>query len=310
MKILNTVPTIIILFISLTAFIGGFLESDRTNTSNDLRQQASELETLIARMETRAVSIISNDQLNDNVAESLRLEAFRTDNELRSLNSTFSGPTMLAEQRTYVQKIADLEQDANYYAGKTVSWILFQYFDLNNNTEPIYINNKTVDGFDFSISKDQWIKAQEKRPSGPVRLMPYNEYLPRYHNQALITYFGYNPDYMYRTNLDIGYFAILIPIWDFQSTANDLISQADTIEQQSSQINLGVSIITVAVILSSAMNNRINDRENDKNFKQLKSNMQINENLKVDSERDLLSLPVLVVAAILSVAGIVIPFII
>jgi hypothetical protein len=82
-----------------------------------------------------------------------------------------------------------------------------------------------------------------------------------------------------------------------------LRSEITILETLISRIGLGVSLTAVAVILSSAMGNRINQRKTDRNFEILKQK----EGIRIEKKKDLISIPVLIIATLVSLLGIILP---
>ena len=88
--------------------------------------------------------------------------------------------------------------------------------------------------------------------------------------------------------------------------------ELEKLEAAVSRIAFGVTFTTVAVVISGVIANRISDKKLERQFKELK-----NEKDKKDKkdekdekeERDLVSIPILFIAAVLCILGLFLPYI-
>ena len=88
-----------------------------------------------------------------------------------------------------------------------------------------------------------------------------------------------------------------------QNDINEKLNNAENLENQASRIALGVALTTVAVVLSTAMANRLNQRKIEHEFEKIKEK----EGRLINKRHDLISIPVLIIATILSLVGVVFP---
>jgi hypothetical protein len=265
-------------------------------------------------MESKAYSLMEQDLEYFHKAMDAKTEAIFIDNEYEERNeSTSMSPW---QQYVYINEIIGaLDKSIKYQNLLTVTKMHYNFI-IKANQADHYLTTKAEEGYDYIISYNsyvdyinlRWPVVLEKNSnqyygnilysSLQVRNDPNHPTNPLYNDNEI--FFEFNQS---KGIVSVTEFFLFQPVFEVQEDIAELLSEADSLEIQASRIALGVSLTTVAVVLSGAMANRIDGRKMEQEFAKLREK----EGRIPKEKHDLISIPVLIIAAIISMLGIAFP---
>ncbi|NVM56382.1 MAG: hypothetical protein HWN66_21975 [Candidatus Helarchaeota archaeon] len=308
-KTKSMIATGIILFISVSAFLAGFLQENYSGQAIDLRKEIAELQTDLDRMEAKALSLTSRDIDFTYSAIECLWEAFNKDLEFKILNST-----LLEEERTnYIRQIVRSLQEVLGYSNPTMILHMYRVWDYYSNLDDFYIATEETDGYDYIIPRELWDSYISVYGMPVVELTPsewYGDFFSYDAIQALpLVERPRDPLFGEMFVFESGGIEFLCdyflfnPVRVLHDDINKKLNKAENLEAQASRIGLGVAMTTVAVVLSAAMANRLNQRKIEREFEKIREK----EDRLAKKKRDLISIPILIIAIILSLLGVILP---
>ena len=297
---------IIILLISGTAFIAGLLQENLTSKANSTKQEVADLQDTLGRMESKSLFLTNRDIANTYKSIEIRFEAMLVDNEFDLLNTTLN-PN---ERNVYIKKIVELLIYAQGIQNSLLIIHLFRHFNISN--DDFVLATQESDGYDYRITYEMW-QTYNSSYGSPVYIWTAYDYYGLYFSypaiQLLAPEFRPNdPD----TGIELFIFEggeiesildyfLYTQIRGIQDQRNEKTENANILEAKASYISLGVSLTTISMVLASAMITRINYKKIEYEFMVLKEI----EGRKEDIKPDLISIPILVIATILSILGMI-----
>ena len=145
-KTKSMIATFIILFISGSAFLAGFLQEYYLAQVTTLRKKATDLQGKIERMEAKINFLLGNDVKHVYRSNELRNEAGLLDVEFQILNNT-----LLDEERNnYIYQISQLLTILNNLRGVILFVQIARHF--NSSTVNFNIANEEDVGYDLIIT--------------------------------------------------------------------------------------------------------------------------------------------------------------
>ena len=305
MKWQSRIATIAILLVAGSAFVAGFYQNSIRAEASNLREQAVPLQENLSRMETRASIILSEDSMFRLESERYFIEARLVDDELRFLNDTLT-PT---ERYTYLLKIDFLLGEYNQALGKLKIIVFYGHFHIDE--LPSYgISSEHIDGYDYFVNKSAWDWYVEVIGMPVVFLTPYEvfgeftsfEHLNSFWN---ITIAHPRPGGEFSRCTE---YILLSSIREVETQIEQLLTLVDQRNVLADQVALGITLTAVGSILSAAMANRINGRDDKQEMAEIKA--AINKEEETQKQKiDFISVPVLIISGILAVYGVVFAFI-
>ena len=301
MNIIHKVPIFVILFVSASAFIAGFYQSDFSSKATNLRQTRSDLEFQLARMQDTVNTLIVSETIID-----LESWGFYNDAGIADLELNQTWNIITSEERSVLTfliieyLLRFQEYQLNLITGK-----MYQHFQVSSSD--YVIASKEIDGFDYKVSKsifDEFDPVYESTAEDRVGwffmydVFSAKSYSPTHFIELKRVYKGYPDDYFKRV--------FYKPIENLQEEITSISHLIEDNESRADTIQLAVSITTVSVILSTAMANRINEKKTESELSIIKAAVSDQE-VEIVSKSDKISVPVLITAAILSSLGIIIP---
>ncbi len=310
MAVRNYVTIFTILFISVSAFGAGFLQDNVDAQVDELRSQMTELEKQRDRTEVRIQSIRASDRDYFGSAKESLFEGFGYDRELNLLQENLT----LAEEIALMDRISAMMWRFRSDLIQVRICQIYWWFQIY--TDDYIIASVEEDGFDFNITKSYWDDYVEEYPD-------------------LVTNFTYTEAYGLDSTLWGGFFSaerigssyvvppfVLFPnvwservydnfyyelVFEVQSEIDSLEDEVTLLERKSGDYTYALSLITVSAILASAMSDRMSDQEFDGQMSEILSEVKEDPSLKT-SGTDHLALAVLILAGLIAVFGIVLPF--
>ncbi len=295
----------IILFISGTAFVAGLLQENLTSNTTQIKETMAEQQTTLIRMESKAFFLTTRDISTTYKAIDVLVEVTLIDNEFDLLNATLPQ----AERDVYVKKIVELLMYRQSLQNKLMVVHLYRHF--NTSSDDFVIALQENDGYDYRITLEMW-QDYVTQFGLPVYIWNASEYYGNFFSYSVIQalppdFRPYDPDSGFEIFIFEGggiesimdYF-LYSQVRTLQDSINSNNKVVNTLESQTAFISLTVSLTTVSLVLSTAMITRLNHKKLEQEFEILKAK----EGRELEGKRDALSIPVLIVAGILSILGI------
>jgi hypothetical protein len=232
------------------------------------------------------------------------------DNEFDLLNDTL----LQAERDFYVKKIVELLMYRQSLQNSLMIIHLFRHFNVSTNDFVIALQEN--DGYDYRITYEMWQNYIDDFGL-PVYIWNASEYYGPFFSYPIIQTLApefrpYDPDtgqeiFIFEGGgiegvMDYFLYSQVRSTQDSINTNNKIIN---SIESQANFISLAVSLTTVSMVLSTAMITRLNNKKLEQEFETLKAK----EGREPKAKRDILSIPVLVAAGILSTLAILLALI-
>ena len=229
--------------------------------------------------------------------------------------------------------------ESNYYLGQFVPYFnlvlhtqeefplvqLFRYFEVDNNVAPYIYATQSADGYDYNITLQNSNSYQASTGTGIATQISIVNLVKKFHqSSALIIPFLYQNNALWNpfsSDKDKQTFLIqaagdqkmdtvfLAPFRQLTTEINQKDQQINNLESRIKLVAQGVSIVAIATILSGIMVNRINDRKSSETLNQIRKTLNIIQEVP-EQKKELISLPVLLIAGILSIFGLLIPLLI
>ncbi|MFW9915124.1 MAG: hypothetical protein ACFFGZ_05890 [Candidatus Thorarchaeota archaeon] len=307
MSIAKYFPFIVIVFVSACAFLAGYVQSNIAEAGEGYREDAQTHERNVDRMLDRLEFISSIDK--NQYFEALQLEE---DAIFLALKYWWYHDNYTEFERELL--LIDMFQKFHGSIGlinSSVVGIIENDFKKGLSTTYEFATKEKY-GYNYIITREDWLEYD------PIKEYTRAQYLALERNSALseaisdypeIEALGmYGADIFLDLDSDNWYDLYRQPIWHEMDKMQDAQELADRYDNYVNRITIGVAITTVATILVAAMASRISDKEMDHDLSVIRADVLKNKALVI-SERDMLAYLVLVVAVIISVVGLIIPFI-
>ncbi|MHA1978986.1 MAG: hypothetical protein ACW98F_11785 [Candidatus Hodarchaeales archaeon] len=300
----SKIATLIILFISATAFLSGYYQIEITAQETDLIEEITELGIQVERMESTAQRMMADDYPKNTQIDTLTVTARQVDAEMEMLNGTLNN----SERRAYANQILVLLKGINQTAKKLQTYQIANKFQGKNASYNYYVSTVGTEGFDYIITTEDWNEAILGK-NFVVKEMSLPMYLTQYNFANINFIISANSIYsepilsLTQVNSNVALKALYLPIFRGQQQIAENTKEAHDLKNLGDQISLGVSLTAVAVILAGLMSNRISERENLRNIQKMVDSKYSDQS----KGRDLISIPVLLFSALVSILGVIIP---
>ena len=316
MKFFEILPTFIILVISATAFFSGFYQSNLNNQVNNLNDEIAKFKQDQTRIDNKYQLIYQRWESDRIIQQDSANQAKAIDSELAYQKTSLTASqidTYLSEMVPYWNEILYTQED----------FILVQlnrHFEINGNFNPYVIATQKENGYDYNITINMWNSWQSTTGTNVVdqisivnlakQLWANSDlFLSYLHNTTGIWNYASNDNQTFllkSTGIQKLDYIFLAPSRDLTTVINQKQQKVNDLESRIKLVTQGVTIVSIATILGGIMVNRISDKENSKTFNQIKKSLDIIPELPQE-HKDLISLPVLLIAGILSIMGLLVP---
>ena len=304
------IASIIVIFISILAFAAGFFKEGVVSKIEETKVEISDSEILVERMDSKISDILIYDQLRIQEALDEKVHAQKL---IMKFNTTFS---LLDTE----EKIALLNETLfslvlyNQLIKSSYIGNMFSHWYITNSTANYYFATVVVDGYSFNISKEEFEDYSLSKPI--MRFQARVDFLLDFvFPKTIIDFATINNQYL-PTN-----FVVLeswknwneflkINLFEIQQEIAENSAYLSELESQDSFYSYGVTIITVATILSTAMASKISDNTSELEFYDFKNKLYTKHEIKDDSEppaRNRYAIPVLIIALIFAALGLLFP---
>lgn len=301
----NTVASLIILVISGVGFLGGYLQSDyETEVENytSLATSYGEQEQLISDdfQETIAEEQDAHQEIDSIINQIFdKVYLWTAINESTTMTPSDKATQQLLVQNSLCATLHTLERAM----GATHARRIYDHFEMQNRTDPYLLAEPDPNAeYYYNISRADWNRFKQAGLStGHLntsasflagRLEAAN--VPTDILQALLTCVA---PQVFESNMSSTRFLLREPLRELRKNIFEAEEQAAEAQAKADQASMGVSISTVSVVLSSAMKTSV---DNKKSAHMVANALKSGESV---SMTDRLAVPVLIVAAVISVAG-------
>ena len=304
MKSRYILATLTILLISGIAYVAGSFQEDFSSIAAQMHDDARAMEEDLKRMESRAYFIMQRDVTRIREYNDLLMETGWVDREFELLNNSIS-----PEQREiYIRKVAEMLDQLNSYQSMLLILHLYRHFNMS--TDTYWIASEDGEGYDFSITWERWQSFIYDYGS-PVEIETPMEYYGSYFSYPAIQALPYQmrpqdhetgAESFIRENAGVEFLCecfLLSQIQVLQDQIDAKLDEANANEAVANRISVTVSLATVAMLLATAMANRVNERESIDEIVTLRAEM----GQDVAVERDYSTVPILIVAIALALFG-------
>jgi len=293
---------LIILFISSCAFLAGFLQGDYIDSNNILLVEIQEKENDLNVIRGKITALLTNDRdeilLNTNYLS----RACEFINELYYMAGNLTFEQNLTIKSNVVYLLRRINRTFDFFN----VIIIEEAFNNDNTLNSFMFATDEEDGFDFSIMRSFWEEKDIIRPE--LFQQRLSRQLPNVSISVIdeILADPFCPQIYYKTGLS-SFEALLNEIaFGKQSEINGLKEDSNQLKSITQKISTGVAIIAITTVLSAAMMSRLEDKKIEHNFSIVRKDILKDKNVVV-SKTDRIAIPVLVIAAIISALGLVIP---
>lgn len=300
--LLKRIALIIIIFVTIFAFISGSIQNNIRLKADEARSKALDHQQNVERISDR-IAILNN--LDG--SQSLRALDYFTEGAFIALDySVLASGLTPTEDLIYQLHFAEAMFTGNSLIQATFAGVMHFDFVEDNNLEYYEIATKEKNGFDYNISRDQWDTFT------PLYTLTREQYYLNLGLEDILDDIedlddGMGDDFVfYQLDWDNIYSLYRGPLWlevEKQRMMEDL---ADEHESVANRITMGVTITTVATILAAAMGSRLAERKSDHHFSVVLADMKEDPSL-LEGEFDVLAFLGLILAFILSLFGLSLP---
>lgn len=297
--------SIIIITISGLAFTAGFLRERVVTEIEEIKGTIANDEILVERIGSKISDILLFDFISTNDAR----------NELKKSQELAIEYDILDENLTAEEKSiynGRLKTSINKYENILLNSYLGQlidHFDLASNEVDYYFATYVPFGYNYSITSDEFFDLDNSL--GLYTIETKTEFLTQLKNSTF-----------WEAELGLTYDEYIVPDsqdnWAIlyrrkQSQIQQLIINntqllAD-LESEVSYYSYGVTAITVATILASAMATQLYNKRRERDFSHIKAKIYEDESMII-TKIDRLAFPILILALALSILGLLLPFLI
>jgi len=300
------ITSVVILLISGLAFATGFLKEGVANEIEETKITIANDEALVEKINNKISDIMILDHLSlieaRNKIQTAKGLAWELNQKYETLNPSerilFYGPI-----GTAVNSYRQLVQRANI--GKLIS-----HFIKDASVDDCFLANESFDGFNYSISKVTFDDYNSNYSL--AELMTIEEFLleKRFENHTGLADEKWESSldeiWPLVEELDVWAPMFRIELYVIQQRISGNAIELASLEGVVSYYNFGITAITIATILATAMANRISDKESAKRFSPVKAKILEDDKYLITKTKKW-PMVLLFVALIFAIAGLLIP---
>ena len=299
------VATLVVLIISSMAFVTGSLQDNYVTLAIHEKEMVQVLQDDLGRMENHAYYILGRDVTRVREYGDLLTELYLIDAEFELLNDSLS----IEERQVYVRRTVDTIIQLQGYQTNLLIVHLYMHFEQTDET--YYIAHEDNEGYNFSITKQTW-QTYETEHGSPVTIMTPEEYYGSLFAYELIQAL---PEQLRPNNPETGEEAFIVEsagveffcecflfsqVQSLQDQISMRLNEVSSLEAEADRVSSSVGLVTVAMLLATVMSSRIDERKIENQIKKLRVELGVETQI----DKDVLSLPILLVALILAALGI------
>ena len=301
----KTLPMIVILFVSAAAFGAGFYSNSTNGKGESARQEANTLMSAAEKMEAQANKFYDYDLSRDQMAFQLLDDAFNLHLQYLAIEGSDANQEQYLMDQIHYNLFV-----LNEYTTSTSSYYIDDIF-MSTEDETIDLAFLEEDGYNYQLLKSDWdtfFLVDLTNTSQFMKDYGFDEYWvdDTFENYQPVNGFAVGPDLMFVNFTNLGDL-LNLPIDEVRFNAGDKNMEADEYEGATRYIASAVSVTAVAAVLTTQMAARIKAKEVFDRLNQLRYDILKDEEV-LDSGADSVSLLVLVLAAVLTAAGLALAF--
>ncbi len=300
------IATIIIISISGVAFAAGFLKERVVTEMEDVNSLIAADEILVDRMDARISDTLNFDHLRG-LESTEKLEIAK--DLFREYQLTLANLTQ-AEEFIILNLSLNAVHDSQGLTRSTNMGKIVKHFSIDNGIDDFYLANEKDDGFNLSISRDYFLAYNESLPNSLAKIKTPISIL----GNGLDTFYDtfYTNPYTQFIRLE-SFYSWISFFRNKTAEVNQRIIQNKEIlsdlESKISYYTYGLTIITIATILASAMATQLGDQDRERDFSHIKAKIYQNDDLII-KKVNRIAIPVLIIALVIAILGLLVPFLI
>lgn len=305
MKRSQYVATLVVVLISGMAFVTGSLHDTYSTQALHQTETVQDLQDDLERMEDHAYYIMGRDVTRVREYLDLLSEIVLLDVEFEMLNASLT----VGEREVYLRITIDTLTQMQGYQNNLLILHLYRHFNQSSNT--YYIAHEENEGYNFSITMQMW-QAFETEFGAPVTVKTPEQYYGHLFAYDMIQARGeglrpVDPETDEETfiveSAGVEFFCeyfLLSQIQSLQSQITVMLNEVLQLESEAERISSSVGLITVAMLLATVMSSRIDEKKLENKIVAL----QVDMGKEAEIDRDVISMPILLVALVLAALGI------
>lgn len=322
----DVIASIIILLISIAGFAGGLLQSSYSTDASDEMESVDELREIADEMQTKIEYYIQQEHSLQEEVYELYDEIFEIINAWFPVLDPFNNISEETIKLTNITSVVNIQSKlwkASQKLNESNVHHLYMYFEVFNETEPFRV--PLSNDREFNITKENWDRHYRRQldPEFEFEFEEANQTLYKIANSTdyllnNILWQEFPKDMLAKIQVnmpksfflvDLGLFSDLLyePYYIIMGESFDMEMHARYLEDKGDLMSLGVAIITVAMVLSTTMANRLNEKKVYDRINLVRADLMKNPELGV-SRGDKFAIPVLITALIVSAIGLLLSF--
>ncbi len=301
-KLVNYIPSIIILFIAGCAFLASFIQSDYSTEVNLLLEEYTDKQTELDRLVVEIQGMMNEDIAYQLTGDEWMVSALDLAQDWEVKRSRGEMNANISDNLiTRINSYFDMR--LWLYRGSNIGTIE-AFFNVNTDAQEYVVANQSAKGFDFAIPRAEW------EPSGIGNAKTMNATLQQYPFPATIIPFilAHPTNPQLQVTMQIKRFNTLLQsfVIERQISLNELNTRIEELKASVNQISNGVALITVATILSAAMAERISSTETSTGLSVIRADV-LKDDSYINRRSNKLSIIILASAALLASGGLIVP---
>lgn len=300
-------PFVIIILVSFFAFAAGYTQNIFVEKADAFSETAGEHEYNAMRIEQRLRTISNNDATQMFKVGEKSYELVFLAIEYTTVESTLTE----IEKEIYRLDFAKILMERSFAVYSTTTYSIHKEFTETSNQEYI-ITEESSHGFDYIIERDDW---QTYTPLFLVTRNTLFTQLGLYPTLQTITddldfYIQFDkPDgggSFWQFDFSNAGYLLQIPFQNEVVLQLENTDKANTYQSIADQITIGVSVTTIATVLSTAMASRLESKKSDHEISVLRADI-IKDPSVIKTEKDKLAIIGLTSALVIAALGLLLP---
>lgn len=300
------ITSAVILLISGLAFATGFLKEGVANEIEETKITLADDEALVEKINNKISDIMILDQISlieaRNEIQTAKGLAWELDLKYTILNPT--------ERNLFYGPIANAVNSHKQLVMRSNIGKLIKHFIRDASVDDCFLANESFDGFNYSISKVTFDNYNSNYSI--AELFTIEDFLDenRFENASGLAAELWSSslveDRPYVKELDVWVPLFRTELYVIQQRISGNAIELASLEGIVSYYNFGLTAITIATILATAMANRISDKESAKRFSPVKAKILEDDKYLITKTKKW-PMVLLFVALIFAIAGLLIP---
>ena len=298
--------SIIILLISGLGFIAGILFNNSETEANTLYEDAAEYELTAESMTLFVQSLYQTDIKYFESADAAFHEARTLIFEWQEILA-LSLPADMEnlENATHKEQILGKFLEGYSFLFNSIAWDLWEVFNRTDGPVGRTLANHFTHRFAYTITREIWNSINDTYPIViPIPAATFVNETTGAVSEDLLLQITSEISHLYFFELNKSAYQVLLnqPLFEARDLAHQTLQNANLISGRADTLGITVSFTTVAVVLSSAMTERIDKKKLERSISRVRADMKNDESL-LSGERDRIASLGLIIAMIIAVTG-------